>query len=205
LAVIAAEVATPLEFVVAVMSPPAKVALAPDPGAENVTVTPLTGLLPLSRTVTCKALPNAVLMMVLCPEPLVAVTEAGVPDVLVRVNDAGLATPVALAVTVYEPSVELAVKAFEVAMPEALVTAVLEVVKAPLAPEPGGVKVTVTPLIGLLPASLTVACSGTAKAVLIIALCPEPEVTVIVAAGPGVLVRANRAGVPTPLTDALML
>lgn len=43
--------ATPDAFVVAVFTPPAKVPLAPLPGAAKVTVTPLTGLLKESLTV----------------------------------------------------------------------------------------------------------------------------------------------------------
>jgi hypothetical protein len=46
-----AEVATPLPFVIAVLTPPANVPLAPLPGAVNVTVTPGTGLLEASLTV----------------------------------------------------------------------------------------------------------------------------------------------------------
>jgi len=51
-----------------------------------------------------------------------------------------------------------------VATPKALVTAVTV---ATLAPLPGPVNVTVTPLTGLPPASFTVATNGAAKAVLI--------------------------------------
>ncbi len=54
-----------------------------------------------------------------------------------------------------------------VATPDALVVAVAVVIPAPLA---GPVKVTVTPLIGLLPASFTVTDKGFANAVLICVL-----------------------------------
>jgi hypothetical protein len=47
------DVATPLAFVTAVFTPPAKVALAPLPGAVKVTVTPATGFELLSFTVAC--------------------------------------------------------------------------------------------------------------------------------------------------------
>ena len=79
----------------------------------------------------------------------------------------------------------LAVKALAVAMPLALVTAVFATAKAPLAPLTAAftVNVTVTPLTGLPPASLTVACNGDAKAVLIGVLCGVPAVAVIVPAG----------------------
>src|SRR5258708_40223584 len=60
-------VATPLPSVVAVaVGEPPKRALAPLAGAVNVTVTPAAGLFPASRTVTCSAVPNAVLTTVLC-------------------------------------------------------------------------------------------------------------------------------------------
>jgi hypothetical protein len=69
----------------------------------------------------------------------------------------------------------LAVKTTDVATPAAFVVAVFTPpVKAPLAPLPGAAKVTTTPLTGLLPASLTVACSVEAKTVLIVALCGVP-------------------------------
>ena len=51
LAVKTADIATPRPLVVAVVTPPASVPLAPLPGAVNVTVAPLTGLLPESFTV----------------------------------------------------------------------------------------------------------------------------------------------------------
>src|SRR6266478_2173976 len=60
LAVNIAEVATPLALVTAVFTPPANVPLAPVcAGAVNVTVTPETGLLPASFTVTCRVEANA--------------------------------------------------------------------------------------------------------------------------------------------------
>jgi len=92
----------------------------------------------------------------------------------------------------------------DVATPEALVTAVLTPpAKVPLGPEPGAVNVTVTPLTGLPLASFTVATNGAAKGVVTAALCPEPLVAVIDAAGPAVLVSAKLAGVATPGTEAV--
>jgi len=52
---------------------------APDPGAVNVTFTPLTGLLSESFTVACMAVANAVLTVAVCGVPAVAVTLAAVP------------------------------------------------------------------------------------------------------------------------------
>jgi hypothetical protein len=81
LAVRVGAVATPLLLVVAVaVNEPLKLALAPEPGAVNVTVTPLTGLLDASRTVACRAVANAVLIAVLCGVPAVAVIVDGDPD-----------------------------------------------------------------------------------------------------------------------------
>jgi hypothetical protein len=50
------------------------------------------------------------------------------------------------------------------------VAVVLPPLKVPLAPPPGAVKVTRTPLTGLLLASFTVAASGDANVVLTVAL-----------------------------------
>jgi hypothetical protein len=180
-----AEVATPLAFVVAVLTPPAKVPLAPLAGAVKVTTTPLTGLFPASVTAAIRAAANAVLIVALCGVPLVAVTLAAGPAVLVKAKFADVA-PVALATTLYgPPAVALAVNATEVATPEAFVVAVLTPpANVPLAPEAGGVNVTTTPLTGLFPESVTVATNGAANAVLIATLCGVPLVAVTLAAAP---------------------
>ena len=83
----------------------------------------------------------------------------------------------------------LAVKVLAVAIPDASVVTVALLVKAPLAPLPGGAKVTLTPGITLPEASLTTALSAVAKAVLTVALWVLPAVTVIDATAPGLLVR----------------
>jgi len=90
----------------------------------NVTLTPDTGLPPLSFAVACSAVPNAVPILALCGVPAVAVTVAAVPAVLVSAKFAELA-PVALATTLYgPPAVALAVNVVAVATPEALVLVV---------------------------------------------------------------------------------
>jgi hypothetical protein len=96
------EVATPLALVVAIVVfvPFAKVPLAPEAGAVNVTVTPLTGFEPLSSTVATRGAANAVLIVALCGVPLVAVIDAGAPTVFVRLKLAGVDTPATVAVTV---------------------------------------------------------------------------------------------------------
>ena len=95
--------------------------------------------------------------------------------------------PVAVAVTVYgPPAVAFAVKGADAA-PDAFVATVIVAVlllKIPDAPDPGAVNVTLTPLTGLFPASRTVAWSGVANAVLIVALCGVPAVGVIETGGP---------------------
>jgi hypothetical protein len=74
-----AAVATPCAFVVAVVSPPANVPLAPLPGAANVTKTPLTGLFSESLTVACSWVANTAPTVALCGVPAVAVMLAGEP------------------------------------------------------------------------------------------------------------------------------
>jgi hypothetical protein len=95
-----AEVATPLPFVIAVLTPPANVPLAPLPGTVNVTVTPETGLLDASLTVAWSAEPNGLPTVALCGVPPVAVMDAAVPAVLVKVKFAGDPTPATVAATV---------------------------------------------------------------------------------------------------------
>jgi hypothetical protein len=92
--------------------------------------------------------------------------------------------------------VAFAVNTAEVATPLAFVVAVFTPpANVPLAPLAGGVKVTTTPLTGLFPESVTVATRGAAKAVLIVALWPEPLVTETFAAGPVKFVSAKFADV----------
>ena len=66
--------ATPLELVFAVFTPPAKLPVAPVVGVANVTVTPLAGDPPLVTVATSGA-PNAAPTVALCGVPLVAVIE----------------------------------------------------------------------------------------------------------------------------------
>src|SRR5271163_954189 len=97
----------------------------------------------------------------------------------------------------------LAVNTAEVATPEALVIAVFTPpANVPLAPLPGAVNVTVTPLTALPPASLTVATNGAAKAVLMAVFWGVPLVAVIAAAAPALFVSAKFAAVATPVTVA---
>lgn len=107
---------------------------------------------------------------------------------LVREKVAGEATPEIDAVTVYgPPAVVLAVKTGAVATPDAFVIAMFTPpAKVPLAPLAGAVKVTVTPLMGLLEGSLTVAWNCVANAVLTVAVCGVPPVAVMLAGDAGI-------------------
>ena len=202
------EVATPLEFVVAVtvLLPPAKVPLAPVAGAVKVTTTPPVGD-PLVVTVAPNGEANAVLTAALCGVPLVGEIVSVAAVVLVRLKLAGVDTPATEAVTVYVPVVPLAVNTGDVATPLELVVAVavlLPPAKVPLAPVAGAVKVTTTPLVGD-PLVATVAANGDVNAVLTAALCGVPLVAVIVSITAPVFVRLKLAGVDTPATVAVTM
>src|SRR5271169_6983025 len=161
---------------------------APDPGAVNVTFTPLTGLFPASFTVTASALAKAVLIVADCGVvPAFAVIVEAAPAVFVS-EKFTVVRPAEAAVTVYgPPAVAFAVNGAD-ATPDAFVATMIVAVallNLPDAPEPGAVNVTFTPETGLLPASFTVTARAFAKAVLIVALCGVvPAFAVIVAGGP---------------------
>jgi hypothetical protein len=165
---------------------------APDPGAVNVTFTPLTGLLLASLTVTASAFANAVLIVADCGVvPAFAVIVVGGAVRLVS-EKFTVVRPVAAAVTVYAPpAVAFAVNEAD-AIPDAFVaTTIIAVLllKTPEAPDPGAVNVTFTPLTGLLPASFTVTANAFANTVLIVADCGVvPAFAVIVAGAPAVFV-----------------
>jgi hypothetical protein len=72
------------------------------------------------------------------------------------------------------------------------------------APLPGAVKVTVTPGTGLLLVSFTIATSGLAKAVLIVAPWADPE-DMAIDAGGAAFVKLKVIGVETPDTVAVTL
>jgi hypothetical protein len=85
-------------LVTAVVKPPAKVQLAPDEGAVNVTVAPTTGLLP-DKTVATSGAANAVLIAAVCGVPDVAVIVVVTAAVFVKVKTAGVTTPETVALT----------------------------------------------------------------------------------------------------------
>ena len=129
--------------------------------------------------------------------PLVDVIVAGGPATLVIEYVAGVETPVTVAFTVYGvPAVALAVKVGDVAMPEEFVDTVTEVpapAKVPLAPLAGAANVTLAPLTGFPPESLTAATNGAANAAFTCALWLPPLVAVMDAGGPTVLVAVKVA------------
>ena len=90
-------------------------------------------------------------------------------------------------------------------MPLALVVvvAVADPLKAAPAPVAGAVKVTDTPLTGLLLVSFTVACSAVANALLTGALCGVPAVAEMLPAVWARLVRLKLAAVATPAALAV--
>lgn len=191
---------------VAVLPPPAKVPLGPLEGAMNVTVTPLTGWLLASVTVAVSAVPNVVVTGALWGVPPVAAIAPRGAGVLVSEKFAVVETPATEAITMKLPVEPFAVRTGEVAFPDASVAAVavfVPPVKAPLAPLPGAVNVTVTPLTGFPPASFTAATSRAPKAVLICAFCCVPLATVMDAGEPGMFFSAKAAVTATPGAEAI--
>src|SRR4051812_47228087 len=112
------------------------VPLAPEPGAVNVTTTPLMPLPKLSFTVALKAAAKAVPTVELCGVPAVAAMLTAGPALLVSVKLAGVATPVTVAVTAYAPATVLAVNVGAVAIPVASVVTTAAALNVPLAPVP---------------------------------------------------------------------
>jgi hypothetical protein len=203
----AAGVAIPDAFVLAevVLVPEsAKLPLAPELGAVKVTVIPANTWLPnWSATRAPNGAPKFVFTTAVCG--VVAETGDtldGAPGLFVIAKLAGEATPETVACTVYAPAVVLAVKVEAVATPEPLLVAVvvLEPENAPLAPLLGAVKVTKTLGTGLFPQSVTVAPRLVPKAVFTTVVCGVPADGDTSFGGPTVMVRANVAGVTTPLT-----
>src|SRR5258708_25927629 len=144
-------------------------------------------------------------MVALWGVPAVAVILAGAPARLVSEKLAGVETPATDAVTLYgPPAVPLAVKIAAIATPCALVVAVFTPpANVPLAPLVGAVKVTVTPLTGLLKGSFPVPCSCVTNAVLTVALCGVPAVAVMFDVLPAAPTAALKAANPAPqLSDA---
>src|SRR5690349_6524588 len=101
------------------MGEPPKVPLAPEAGAAKVTVTPEIPFPLLSFTVACRAVGKVELTCAPCGVPAVALMVAGAPGLFVRLKIAGEFVPGVVAVTLYGPAIELAVKVGEMATPVA--------------------------------------------------------------------------------------
>ena len=186
LAMTVGDVATPEPLVLTfAVVEPANVPLAPEDGAVKVTVTPETGFPPESSTVAANGLAKFVFTFAFWPPPPVAAILAAGPGIFVSEKLAGVATPATVAATLYDPAELFAAKVGEVATPEALVVALTdnEPAKAPLGPEDGAVKVTVTPETGFPPESSTVAVNGLANELLMATLWPLPPVAAMLAGG----------------------
>ena len=168
---------------------PESAALAPEPGAAKLTVTPLSRFPLASFTVACRVVPNGVETTADCGVPPVAVRVAGGPVVLVRENV--VETPCAPAVMEYDPGNALAV-AVTLAMPWELVTAV-PAERVALAPVAGAVNVMLTPLCGVPVLSLKSTWSAAAKGVATVVLCGVPPVAAILGGGMAELVSEKPA------------
>jgi hypothetical protein len=157
--------------------PPAKVPLAPLDGAVNITLTPGTGWPLASLTVTFSGVGSAVLTIERCGVPAFTVIDAASLGSFVSEKLAGVPAPATDAVTTYgPPGMLFAVNTADVATPFAFVIAVsTPPANVPLGPVcAGAVNITVTPVSGFPPASLTVAMSVAANAASIGALCGVP-------------------------------
>ena len=192
---VATTLATPAAFVVTVSAD--SVALAPELGAANVTVTPGTGLPEVSFTDTCNCVPNAVEISVDCVTPPVATIDDAAPAVFARLYVSVVpAMPAAVAVTVYDPAVAFAV-AVTLATPDAFVVAVSADNVAVAPPDAGTTtNVTITPETALLLPSFTVACNAVPKAVVIGVDCVAPPLTEINVGALAVFVRLYVSVVP---------
>ena len=118
----------------------------------------------MSVTNAARMVGKLVLVDVVCGVPAAAVMLAAGPGRLVKLNDAGVLTPLTDAVTAKLPATVLAVKAGAVATPLAAVSAVAVNMpeNVPLAPVTGAVNVTLTPPTALPYWSRTWACMALA-------------------------------------------
>jgi hypothetical protein len=163
----------------------------------KVTLTPSTGCPPASTSFARSGSWYRVLTVALCSLP-VAVLIAVAAAWLVRLNTAGVETPIVEALALKRPELPFATSGGEVASPSASVGAVAcaaPPTKTPPAPvAPAAIaKVTLTLATGLPSASRTRACSGSAYWLLIVASCVAWPSAPIDAGSPvAVLVRSKR-------------
>ena len=100
----AADVATPAASVTAVVTPPANVPEAPEPGAVKVTVTFGTGLFPESLTRAFRGPANTVLTDAVCGDPLCTAIELATLAADTTTFAVALVRPGKLAVMTAEPT-----------------------------------------------------------------------------------------------------
>ena len=127
------------------------------------------------------------------------------PEALVNANDAD-AAPLVDATTAYGPATVLAVNgsiSWPLLSVKPLIVAA-PVLKAPLSPLDGALKVTDTPGTRLPNASCTVATAAASNGVFTIVLCGKLGVATMVAAAAAALVKLNDAGVVVPIVAAVM-
>jgi hypothetical protein len=134
------------------------VALAPVVGSVTVTTAAGTGLPRLSTTLTTTGWANAVVASVLWPPPLLTTTVLGALAVLVSTNEAGVAIPLTVAVTVNVPAVAFAIATMLVCPLELVVGSVAA--SETEAPVEGATYWTETPGTPLPKLSATVTMSG---------------------------------------------
>jgi hypothetical protein len=145
------------------------------------------------------------LVATVCGVPLEATIVAA--EQLLQFVKAKLAevAPAAVATTVYDPPTPLAVNKAEVAIPDALVTAVFTPpAKVPLAPDGGGENVTVTPPTAVWPefwANTTT--SGAENVPLVGAVCGVPLSAERAGGMQAQLISEKLAGEEAPGTDAV--
>ena len=158
-------VAIPLAFVLTLAGVAGTI--TPPPTVRvNVTTTPLTGLPPLSVTLTLGGADTAVCTVVDCVTAEFAAIVVAAPVIPVALNVTGLpANEFAVAVTVFAPAAAPSVQLVSVATPLPFVTTDAGLAGAIAPPPLVSANVTVTPPTALPPASVTFTLGGAPTAV----------------------------------------
>ena len=158
-------VAIPLAFVLTLAGVAGTI--TPPPTVRvNVTTTPLTGLPPLSVTLTLGGADTAVCTVVDCVTAEFAAIVVAAPVIPVALNVTGLpANEFAVAVTVFAPAAAPSVQLVSVATPLPFVTTDAGLAGAIAPPPLVSANVTVTPPTALPPASVTLTLGGAPTAV----------------------------------------
>src|SRR5882762_3245203 len=175
----------------------------PPDATANVTATPATGLLFASRTITDGSTGTAVPAVAVWLLPALSAIVLAVPAAPVAVKVTGLpVSPVAVAVSEFEPAVGPRVQDVTVAIP--FVPVVTGVVGTSVPPPDATANVTATPATGLPLASCTITDGSIGTAVPAVAVWLLPALSAIVLAVPAVPVAVNVTGLPmSPLDVAV--